>query len=69
MHVFLGFANAIYVIRPLIKELGFGLYDDILEEWKQCWNTKKAVGTFQIKSFETQQSLMLMKTDFYQFIL
>ena len=69
MHVFLVFANAIYVIRPLIKELGFGLYDDILEEWKQCWNTKKAVGTFQIKSFETQQSLMLMKTDFYQFIL
>lgn len=54
MHVFLGFANAIYVIRPLIKELGFGLYDDILEEWKQCWSTKKAVGTFQIKSFETQ---------------
>lgn len=69
MHVFLVFANAIYVIRPLIKELGFGLYDDILEEWKQCWNTKKAVGTFQIKSFETQQSLMLMETDFYQFIL
>lgn len=54
MHVFLVFANAIYVIRPLIKELGFGLYDDILEEWKQCWNTEKAVGIFQIKSFETQ---------------